>query len=263
MIGAIIGDIVGSRFEFGDPPQKGFELFTSECNYTDDTICTVAVADAVLRGIDYGQSLKEWCRRYPNPMGGYGNRFYHWLFDEGTPSTDSFGNGSAMRVSSIGWLFDDYDSVKEQSRRSAVVSQSHPEGIKGAQCVASLIYWLRTCRITKEQVAASVKRSFGYEIPPMRDILRIGSHGHFDGTCQETVPMAIRCFLDAESFEETVRLAVLCDGDTDTKAAIAGSIAEAYYEIPTELLEQAFAYLPAEMLDVLQQFLRQVKDNIG
>jgi ADP-ribosylglycohydrolase len=85
MIGAIIGDIVGSRFEFGDPPQKGFELFTQECNYTDDTICTVAVADAVLRGIDYGQSLKEWCRRYPNPMGGYGNRFYHWLFDEGTP----------------------------------------------------------------------------------------------------------------------------------------------------------------------------------
>jgi ADP-ribosylglycohydrolase len=168
-----------------------------------------------------------------------------------------------MRVSSIGWLFDDYDSVKERSRRSAVVSHSHPEGIKGAQCVASLIYWLRTCRVTKEQVAASVKRSFGYEIPPMRDILRIGSHGHFDGTCQETVPMAIRCFLDAESFEETIRLAVLCDGDTDTKAAIAGSIAEAYYEIPTELLEQAFAYLPAEMLDVLQQFLRQVKDNIG
>ena len=263
MIGAIIGDIVGSRFEFGDPPQKGFELFTQECNYTDDTICTVAVADAVLRGIDYEQSLKEWCRRYPNPMGGYGNRFYHWLFDEGRPSTDSFGNGSAMRVSSIGWLFDDYDSVKEQSRRSAVVSHSHPEGIKGAQCVASLIYWLRTCRITKEQVPAAVKRSFGYEIPPMRDILRIGSHGHFDGTCQETVPMAIRCFLDAESFEETVRLAVLCDGDTLTKAAIAGSIAEAYYEIPTELLEQAFAYLPAEMLDVLQQFLRQVKDNIG
>lgn len=263
MIGAIIGDIVGSRFEFGDPPQKGFELFTQECNYTDDTICTVAVADAVLRGIDYEQSLKEWCRRYPNPMGGYGNRFYHWLFDEGRPSTDSFGNGSAMRVSSIGWLFDDYDSVKEQSRRSAVVSHSHPEGIKGAQCVASLIYWLRTCRITKEQVPAAVKRSFGYEIPPMRDILRIGSHGHFDGTCQETVPMAIRCFLDAESFEETVRLAVLCDGDTDTKAAIAGSIAEAYYEIPTDLLEQALAYLPAEMLDVLQQFLRQVKDNIG
>ena len=263
MIGAIIGDIVGSRFEFGDPPQKGFELFTQECNYTDDTICTVAVADAVLRGIDYEQSLKGWCRRYPNPMGGYGNRFYHWLFDEGTPSTDSFGNGSAMRVSSIGWLFDDYDSVKERSRLSPEVSHSHPEGIKGAQCVASLIYWLRTCRVTKEQVAASVKRSFGYEIPPMRDILRIGSHGHFDGTCQETVPMAIRCFLDAESFEETIRLAVLCDGDTDTKAAIAGSIAEAYYEIPTELLEHAFAYLPAEMLDVLQQFLRQVKDNIG
>ena len=263
MLGAIIGDIIGSRFEFSEPPKPGFKLFTPECSYTDDTICTIAIADAIMNGKSYRDALLEWCRRYPNPMGGYGNRFYHWLFDEGTPSTDSFGNGSAMRVSSIGWLFDDYDSVKEQSRRSAEVSHSHPEGIKGAQCVASLIYWLRTCRVTKEQVAASVKRSFGYEIPPMRDILRIGSHGHFDGTCQETVPMAIRCFLDAESFEETIRLAVLCDGDTDTKAAIAGSIAEAYYEIPTELLEHAFAYLPAEMLDVLQQFLRQVKDNIG
>jgi len=262
MIGAIIGDIIGSRYEFGDPPQKGFELFTPECDYTDDTICTIAVADAVLHGKDYGQSLKEWCRRYPNPMGGYGHRFHHWLFDEGTQPNDSFGNGAAMRVSSIGWLFDDYDSVKEQARLSAVVSHAHPEGVKGAQCVASLIYWLRTCRITKEEVERSVKRSFDYDIPPMADIIRIGSHGHFDGTCQETVPMAIRCFLDAESFEDTIRLAVLCDGDTDTKAAIAGSIAEAYYEVPDDILERAFDYLPDEMLAVLQQFLNQVKNNI-
>ena len=129
--------------------------------------------------------------------------------------------------------------------------------------MAALIYWLRTVRIYKDDVERAVRRRFGYVIPSLADIYKIGGEGHFDGTCQETVPMAIRCFLDAHSFEEVIRIAVMAGGDTDTKAAIAGSIAEAYYEIPTELLEQAFAYLPAEMLDVLQQFLRQVKDNIG
>ena len=111
MIGAIIGDIVGSRFEFGAAPQKGFELFTSDCSYTDDTICTIAVADAVLNGRDYKESLLDWCRRYPDPMGSYGNRFYQWIHSEDPQPTNSFGNGSAMRVSSIGWLFDEWEDV--------------------------------------------------------------------------------------------------------------------------------------------------------
>ena len=262
MIGAIIGDIVGSRFEFSEPPQAGFELFTDECDFTDDTVCSIAVAEAAIQGVDYGENLRRWCRKYPNPMGGYGHRFYHWVFSDTPQPTNSFGNGSAMRVGSVGWLFDDYDSVMEQARLSAIVSHDHPEGIKGAQCVAALIYWLRTCRITKNDVEKSVYRSFGYEIPPMKDILRIGATGHFDGTCQETVPMAIRCFLDAHDFQETIRLAVLCDGDTDTKAAIAGAIAEAYYEIPNEILEKGFSYLPEEMLVVLRDFLHRVKSNI-
>lgn len=262
MIGAIIGDIVGSRFEFGAPPQKEFKLFTDECSYTDDTICTIAVADAILNGKTYKESLIEWCLRYDNPMGGYGNRFWQWLHSDDPQPNDSCGNGSAMRVSPVGWLYDDYDIILEEAKKSAEVSHNHPEGIKGAQCTAEMIYWLRNVRIPKEELEDKVKKFFGYTIPPMQDILRIGSVGHFDATCQETVPMAIRCFLDASSFEETVRLAVLCDGDTDTKAAIAGSIAEAHYPIPEDIVKRAFTYLPNDMLAIIEQFYHELGERV-
>ena len=167
-----------------------------------------------------------------------------------------------MRVSPIGWLFDDYHEVMDEAKKSAEVSHNHPEGIKGAQCVATLIYWLRTVRVTKEKVERAVKKGFDYDIPPMKDILRIGSLGHFDGTCQETVPMAIRCFLDADNFEEVIRKAVLCDGDTDTKAAIAGSIAESYYEIPEEMIEKAISYLPDDMRNILRQYLEVLRERV-
>lgn len=262
MFGAIIGDIVGSRFEFTGPAPKGFELFTPECDYTDDTICTVAIADAAIHGKDYKTTLLEWCRRYPNPMGDYGNRFYHWINSADPQPMNSFGNGSAMRVSSIGWLYDDFDEVMEEAKKSAEMSHNHPEGIKGAQCVAALIYWLRTCRIHKSGVEKAVKRSFGYEIPSLADIYKIGGHGHFDGTCQETVPMAIRCFLESESFEEAIRIAVMAGGDTDTKAAITGSIAEACYDIPTNMIQKAHGYLPKEMSQVIHEFYNQLRENI-
>jgi ADP-ribosyl-[dinitrogen reductase] hydrolase len=262
MIGAIIGDIIGSRFEFGNPPEPGFKLFTEDCGYTDDTICTVAIADAIMNHRDYKESLLDWCRRYPNPMGGYGNRFYHWLNSDNPQPMNSFGNGSAMRVSPVGWLFDDYHEVLDEAKKSAEVSHNHPEGIKGAQCVATLIYWLRTCRIPKENIENAVIHNFGYEILPMKDIRQIGEEGHFDGTCQETVPMAIRCFLESENFEDAIRQAVLADGDTDTKAAITGSMAEAYYEVPEEMIEKAFEYLPQEILTVVEQFYGRIKDEI-
>ena len=262
MIGAIIGDIVGSRFEFGPAPEKDFELFTPECSFTDDTVCTIAIADAIMNHKGYQEALLEWCRRYPNPMGSYGHRFYQWIHADVQTPMDSFGNGAAMRVSPVGWLFDDYYEVMDEAKKSAEVSHNHPEGIKGAQCTATLIYWLRTVRVTKEKVERAVKKSFGYDLPPMKDILRIGSLGHFDGTCQETVPMAIRCFLDADNFEEVIRKAVLCDGDTDTKAAIAGSIAEAYYEIPDEMIEQAVGYLPDDMRRVLNQYFDLLQEKM-
>ena len=237
-------------------------MFTPECSYTDDTVCTIAIADAIMNHKDYQQSLLEWCRRYPNPMGSYGHRFYQWIHADVQTPMNSFGNGAAMRVSPIGWLFDDYHEVMDEAKKSAEVSHNHPEGIKGAQCVATLIYWLRTVRVTKEKVERAVKKGFDYDIPPMKDILRIGSLGHFDGTCQETVPMAIRCFLDADNFEEVIRKAVLCDGDTDTKAAIAGSIAESYYEIPEEMIEKAISYLPDDMRNILRQYLEVLRERV-
>ena len=262
MLGAIIGDILGSRFEFGNAPRKGFELFTNECCFTDDTICTIAVADAVLNERSYQEALLEWCARYPQPMGGYGYRFESWLHSPDSAPTDSFGNGSAMRVSSIGWLFDDFHTVLDEAARSAKVSHSHPQGIKGAQCVAASIYWLRTCRVPKDELETAVSRRFGYEIPSLRDVYKIGSEGHFDATCQETVPMALRCFLHSESFEDAIRLAVLAGGDTDTKAAITGSIAEAHYDLPEKLIEQTCTRLPKEMLAVLEQFYNKIETNI-
>lgn len=263
MIGAIIGDIVGSRFEFGAAPQQGFELFTPDCSYTDDTICTIAIADAVLNERDYQESLLDWCRRYPDPMGGYGRRFYQWINSDNPQPTDSFGNGSAMRVSPIGWLFDEWEDVIEEAKKSAIVSHNHPEGIKGAQCIAEAICWLRLMRFSKSDVERKVEKFFGYELPPMRDIKKIGSEGHFDRTCQETVPMALRCFMDANSFEETIRLAVLCDGDTDTKACIAGAVAEAYYQVPEWIIEKAISYLPDDMLIILEQFYERIQDSCG
>lgn len=262
MIGAIIGDIVGSRFEFGPAPEEGFELFTDDCSYTDDTICTIAIADAAMNGKPYKDSLLEWCRKYPDPMGGYGGRFLDWINSDDPQPNNSFGNGSAMRVSSIGWLFNDWEEVVSEAKKSAEVSHNHPEGIKGAECVAEVICWLRHMRFTKDDVEAKVKKFYGYELPPLKDIMLIGSEGHFDGTCQETVPDALRCFIDSDSFEDAIRKAVLCDGDTDTKAAITGSIAEAYYDAPEEMINKALTYLPKDMKAILLQFYNRMQEEL-
>lgn len=263
MLGAIIGDIVGSRFEFDETPEEGFELFTDTCSYTDDTVCTVAIADAVMNKRPYKDALLDWCQRYPYPKGGYGRLFYQWLHSDNPQPQNSFGNGSAMRVSAIGWLYDDYHEILRQAEQSAIVSHCHREGIKGAQCVAVVIYWLRTVRLTKDEIESAVKRKFGYELPPLEDIYKIGNEGHFDSTCQETVPDALRCFLESQNFEDALRTAVLAKGDTDTKAAICGSIAEAYYEIPEDLIEKAYSYLPSDMLEIIEQFYSTTQNKMN
>lgn len=262
MIGAIIGDIIGSRFEFGPAPEKNFELFTSDCSYTDDTILTIAVADAILNHRPYQEALLDWGHRYPNPKGGYGNMFFQWLHSPSPLPYSSYGNGSAMRVSAVGWLFDDYHDVMREAKRSAEVTHCHNEGIKGAQCIASLIYWLRTVRITKHEVERAVKRSFGYELPPLEDIYKLGSEDHFDSSCQESVPWSIRCFLESENFEDAVRIAIMADGDTDTKGAITASIAEAFYEIPDWMIEKSYEYLPDDMLEIIQQFYTFIQNRM-
>lgn len=264
MLGAIIGDIVGSRFEFDETPDANFTLFMDkpQCDYTDDTVLTIAVADAILNHREYQDAIHDWGNRYRFPKGSYGHLFSEWLMTDEPKPHKSWGNGAAMRVSAVGWLFDDYHDVMREAKNSAICSHLHTEAIRGAQCVATLIYWLRTCRITKEEVENAVKHNFGYEIPAYRDIMKIGLEGHFDSSCQETVPWAIRCFLDSSSFEDAIRKAVMVRGDTDTKTAICGSIAEAFYEIPETFYEKACAYLEPDMLDVVQQFALEVQCGI-
>lgn len=252
MLGAIIGDIVGSRFEFDNTNSIDFELFTDDSMYTDDTICTVAIADAILNGKSYRDSLLEWCRKYPNPKGAYGGSFVRWIHSEDPQPYSSYGNGSAMRVSPIGWAFESYQEVLKQAELSAAVSHNHPEGIKGAQCVADLIYHLRTGKIDKDAVKRCVKHSFGYEFLPVDQIRETNS---FNETCQGTVPQAICCFLEAKDFEETIRLAISIGGDSDTIGAIAGSIAEAYYKIPDNIAVVAISKLPDDMFTVLHSFI--------
>lgn len=266
MLGAIIGDIVGSRFEFNNTNKTDFELFTPECSYTDDTICTVAIADAILNGKSYKDSLLEWCRKYPNPKGAYGASFARWIQSEDPQPYNSFGNGSAMRVSPIAWAYDTYETVILESQRSAIVSHNHPEGVKGAQVVAELIYGLRTGNIvlpesTDNIYVVTTKSRNEYSIPTMKEIR---ASQRFDETCQGTVPQAIRCFLEAKSFEETIRLAVSIGGDSDTIAAIAGSIAESCYPIPMEIWRYTMDFLPDDMQRIIGDFYMRIKKhNLG
>ena len=247
MLGAIIGDIVGSRFEFNNTKSLDFDLFTSDCSFTDDTICTVAIADAILNGKSYRDSLLEWCRKYPNPMGAYGGGFARWIFSDNPQPYNSYGNGSAMRVSPVGWLFDRNDHVVEEASLTASVTHNHEEGIKGAQVVAMCIFLLRY-GYDKNRILDFIRPFYGEVKMPAPFT------NPFNETCQETVPVAIACFLESNSFEEAVRNSIVIGGDSDTIGAITGSIAEAFYRVPDDMREKAFSYLPEDMLRIIQQF---------
>lgn len=255
MLGAIIGDIVGSRFEFDKIYKTDFELFTSECAFTDDSICTVAVADAIIRDEEFGKVLHEWCRRYPYPKGGYGGSFARWVYSNSPQPYGSFGNGSAMRVSPCGWLPTRKDALR-MAKISAECTHNHPEGIKGAQCVADCIYLARNQK-DKAQLREMVQEQYGYNLNLTCDEIRRTSS--FDETCQVTVPQAIVCFLESIDFESAIRLAVSIGGDSDTIAAITGSIAEAYYGIPQPIKEKAWSYLDDDMKRVITQFQEKYK----
>ncbi len=248
MIGAIIGDIVGSRFEFhNNTTNRNFNLFTKECEFTDDTICTVAIADALLTGKSIQRSLLEWCHRYPHPMGGYGTGFYAWLHSDSPEPYGSFGNGAAMRVSPVAWFWDRMNTVIEAAKETAICTHNHPDGIKGAQATAWAIWHLRTNKDMDmfRTAAQSLYPGFDTKAYPV---------GVFDGSCQGTVPVAFQIVCQASSFEDAIRRAILQGGDSDTLGAITGSIAEAYWPIPKEMINFALEYLTDEMRDVLCQF---------
>lgn len=252
MLGAIIGDIVGSRFEFNNARRADFELFTKESTYTDDTICTVAIADAAMNGWNYADALLDWCRRYPHPKGAYGASFAAWLASEKPRPYYSFGNGAAMRVSSIGWLYGSMLETLEAAKESAEVTHDHPQGIQGAQATAALVFLLRHGG-SKEQARELIEKVYGQHIPPYRPF-----SNPFTEECGATVLTAASCFLSSQNFEDAIRKAILVGGDSDTIGAVTGAFAEAYYGVPELIKKQALARLPDEMLDVIRQFNFQI-----
>lgn len=258
MWGAIIGDIAGSRFEFANTFDYDFKLFTNECDFTDDTICTIAVADCILHGSDdYGSYIHKWCRKYPNPMGCYGGRFAEWIRSDSPKPYNSFGNGAAMRVSPIGFWFKNLCKLEEAAAKSAICSHNHEEGIRGACAVARAISFTQigsNCDARKMAVDAIADRYYpGYK---EREYIK----GVFDETCQGTVPLCFMIIQASDSFEDAIRNAISFGGDSDTIGAIVGGIAEAVWGVPDSLKKKAEKYLPVEMLKVIREFYQKMND---
>lgn len=258
MLGAIIGDIAGSRWEFSPTHDYAFELFSESNDFTDDTICTVAVAEALLHGRDYGENIHEWCRRYPHPMGGYGGRFAQWVRSDHPQPYGSFGNGSAMRVSPVAWFFSNLETVREEAAKTARCTHNHPEGVKGAQSVAEAIFRFRRLHDPDPEhirrVCEEICASYGYDLAAIREE-RV--RNRFDETCQGTVPVAFWIIAQSTDFEDAVRRAVSLGADADTLGAIVGSIAETIWPVPAHIADRALAYLPSEMKTILQNFSRR------
>lgn len=252
MIGSIIGDVIGSIYEFDPIKSEDFELFSSNCDYTDDSVLTIATARAILDGEKYEIKYKEFGRKYPTPMGHYGSGFNSWLYSSEMKPYKSFGNGSAMRVSPVGYAFDDMEIVLEESKKSAEVTHNHPEGIKGAQATALTILLARMGS-TKEYIRKTIQDRFGYDLNrTCEDIRPLYA---FDGTCQGTVPESIIAFLDSNSYEDAIRKAVSLGGDADTQACITGGIAQAYYKtIPKEIVERGLLTVPEDLMKTIREF---------
>ncbi len=252
MLGAIAGDIIGSRFERGGKKEMEFPLFHPDCRLTDDTVMTIAIADSLINNRSYAETMMEWGSRYPDT--GYGGNFRKWLEGSIKGPYNSFGNGSAMRVSPCGYLADEIQ-VLRAAEESAIPTHNHPEGVKGAQSVALAIFLARQGR-SKVEIKNEITSRFNYNLD--FSIAELRPFYSFDVTCQGSVPESIVCFLEGKDFEETIRLAISMGGDTDTMAAIAGSIAEVYYGgIPTGIEEEVLNRLPKEMKDVLLVFRKK------
>ncbi|RXE58596.1 ADP-ribosylglycohydrolase family protein [Acetivibrio mesophilus] len=264
MLGAIIGDVIGSRFEWHNVKTVDFKLFNSQSRFTDDTVMTIAIADAILNKehhknfiIDtiqskrsYAYKLKEYGKKYPNV--GYGRMFEQWLSSEELKPYNSYGNGSAMRVSPIGFAFDTLEDVMKEAKRSAIVTHNHREGIKGAQAVASAVFLARTGK-SKKEIKDFIEKKFRYNLDQRLDDIR--PNYKFDSSCKGSVPQAIIAFLESESFEDAIRKAISIGGDSDTIACITGGIAQAYYrEIPGFIVDRVRLILDSGLKRVLDRF---------
>ena len=259
MYGALLGDIIGSPYEFDRGSKtKAFPLFNQESQFTDDSVMTIAIAEALMDTIGASddvirnaviESMHKWGWRYP--YAGYGGMFSDWLERLDTEPYNSYGNGSAMRVSAAGWLYDSLSKTRNVARITAEVTHNHPEGIKGAEATASAIYLARNGK-SKDEIKEYIIREFGYDLTRTCDEIR-PTYYHIE-TCQQTVPEAITAFLEGGDFEDVIRTAVSLGGDCDTLTCIAGGIGEAFYGVPDHLKKECEKRLPAEMREVLLRF---------
>lgn len=265
MIGAITGDVAGSRFEFNNYRAKDFELFSKRCFFTDDTVMTVAVAKALMLCEDTEntesfkavliEAMHEVGRRYPHS--GYGNSFYNWVMNRRTEPYNSYGNGSAMRVSPVGWFASSLEECERLAAATAEVTHNHPEGVKGAVSVAGAIFLARTGH-GMEEIKQYIKQYYDidFTIDGIRDSYR------FNETCQGTVPQALEAFYESTDFEDAIRTAVSVGGDSDTLAAITGSVAEAYYGIDDDMKKTVLSYLDDYLLSITEEFVNKYVSRI-
>jgi ADP-ribosylglycohydrolase len=250
MIGAIAGDIIGSVYESHCLKTTEFTIFTANSTFTDDTVLTVAVADCILHNKDYVTTFRHYARKYP--YAGFGGMFFRWVNSDSLAPYNSFGNGSAMRVSPVGFAFDTIKHVLAEAKRSAEVTHNHPEGIKGAQAVAAAIFLARK-KESKSKIKEFIERDFGYNLHQTLEEIR--PHYYFDETCAGSVPQAIIAFLESDSYEDAVRKAVSLGGDSDTLACMTGGIAQAYYKtVPNYIVEEVKNRLDCDLWKVVEEF---------
>ncbi len=258
LFGAAIGDIAGSRFESYDYKGKDFEFFNYEDRFTDDTVMTLAIYEACVEiknknlteqaDIEkcFTESMQKWGKQYPGA--GYGGRFCEWIFSEDPQPYNSWGNGSAMRVSSIGWMFDSIEEVEKMAEYSANPSHNHPEGIRGAKAAAGAVYLARTGH-RKREIKRYIEGTLKYKLHRCGFVR---PKYKFDVSCQGTIPVAIESFLESKNFEDAIRIAISMGGDSDTIGAITGAIAEAFYGVPEELKEGCKQYLDENILSIIK-----------
>lgn len=252
MLGAIAGDVIGSIYEWHNIKTKSFPLIGPRCTFTDDTVLTVALAEAILDEADYTPLLKAYAQRYPHA--GYGGKFKKWARSDDPEPYYSWGNGAAMRISPVGFAFDSLDEVLARAERYTAVTHDHPEGIKGAQAVAASIFFARTGK-ARDDIRRYVETTFGYDLSRRLDDIR--PVYRYDSTCQGTVPEAIIAFLESTDFEDAIRNAISIGGDSDTMACITGGIAEAFYGgVPPHIAQPVLRILDGQLIATTKRFRR-------
>lgn len=258
IIGAIAGDVIGSIYEWHNNKTTDFPLYSVNCHFTDDTVLTIAVADCILNEKDFSQTIWEYGNAYPKS--GYGKMFKNWLASDNPQPYNSYGNGSAMRVSPVGFAYHSMEEVLKVAAQSAEVTHNHPEGIKGAQAVAAAVFLARTGQ-PKQAIRQFITQKFDYDLNFTLDSIRPSYK--FDATCQGSVPQAIVAFLESHNFESAIRLAISIGGDSDTIACMTGGIAMAYYkEIPRDLLGFVSSALPYRFIRILRRFDMMCAQNV-